>query len=112
MNRDSIWFSLRSKKFRTHMLLANAGLLLGGLFWGWLAAIAGLHLTFHIATLAIMFSMPLCLIWSLDPVDRMWRLAVHESGCNRVDLVGRASNQVRSSPYKTGRRRVDSTQSI
>ena len=76
------------------MLLANAGLLLGGLFWGWLATIAGLHLTFHIATLAIMLSMPLCLNWSLDPVDRMRRLAVRESSCNLVDLVGRDSNQV------------------
>ena len=83
----------RGRANAVYMLLANAGLLLGGLFWGWLATIAGLDLTFHIATLAIMLSMPLCVIWSLDPVDRMWRLAVRESGCNRVDLVGRASNQ-------------------
>ena len=84
----------RGRANAVYMLLANAGLLLGGLFWGWLATIAGLHLTFHFATLSIMLSMPLCLNWSLDPIDRMRRLAVRESSCYLVDLVGRASNQV------------------
>jgi hypothetical protein len=75
------------------MLLASVGLLFGGLLWGWLVTIVGLHITFHIATLAIMLSMPLCVIWSLDPIDRIWRLAVCESGCNWVDLVGGVSKQ-------------------
>ena len=79
----------RGRANAAYMLLANAGLLLGGLFWGWLAASVGLDLTFHTATIAIMVSMPLCLIWSLDPVDRIRRLAVRESGC----LVGCASTQ-------------------
>jgi len=79
----------RGRANAAYMLLANAGLLLGGLFWGWLAASAGLDLTFHTATIAIMVSMPLCLIWSLDPVDRIRRLAVRESGC----LVRCASTQ-------------------
>jgi hypothetical protein len=38
---------------------------------GWLVTVVGLDLTFHIATLAIMLSMPPCVIWSLDPVDRV-----------------------------------------
>ena len=83
----------RGRANAVYMLLANAGLLLGGLFWGWLATIVGLDLTFHIATLAIMLSTPLCVIWSLDAIDRMWRLAMRVSGCNRVDLAGRALNQ-------------------
>ena len=68
------------------MLLANAGLLLGGLFWGWLGTIVGLDLTFHIATLAIMLSTPLCVIWSLDPIDRMWRLAMRVFLAKHLEL--------------------------
>jgi MFS family permease len=83
----------RGRANAVYMLLSNAGLLLGGLFWGWLAAIMGLNITFHIATLAIMFSMPLCVVWSLDPVERMWRLAVRVSGGDRGSLVGRASKE-------------------
>jgi len=83
----------RGRANAVYMLLANVGLLFGGLFWGWLVTIVGLDLTFHIATLAIMLSMPLCVIWSLDPADWMWRLAVCESDCNRIDPVGSVSNQ-------------------
>jgi MFS family permease len=36
----------RGRANAVYMLLANAGLLSGGLFWGWTATIAGLHLTF------------------------------------------------------------------
>ena len=61
----------RGRANAIYMLLANVGLLFGGIFWGWLAIIMGLDLTFHIATLAIMLSMPLCVIWSVDPVDRV-----------------------------------------
>jgi len=61
----------RGRASAIYMLLANVGLLFGGIFWGWLAIIMGLDLTFHIATLAIMLSMPLCVIWSVDPVDRV-----------------------------------------
>ena len=63
------------------------------LFWGWVAAIAGLDITFHVATLAIMLSMPLCVVWSLDPVERMWWRAVRVSGGDRGSLVGRASKE-------------------
>jgi MFS family permease len=83
----------RGRANAVYMLLASVGLLFGGLLWGWLVTIVGLHITFHIATLAIMLSMPLCVIWSLDPIDRIWRLAVCESGCNWVDLVGGVSKQ-------------------
>ncbi len=83
----------RGRANAVYMLLSNAGLLLGGLFWGWMATIAGLDLTFHIATLAIMFSMPLCVVWSLDPIERMWRHAVRASGGDRGSLVGRAPKE-------------------
>jgi hypothetical protein len=89
----------RGRANAVYMLLANVGLLFGGLFWGWLATIVGVHLTFHIATLAIMLSMPLCVIWSLDPADGMWRLDVCESGCNWEDHVGRVSNQAMQATF-------------
>ena len=89
----------RGRANAVYMVLANVGLLFGGLFWGWLATIAGLDLTFHIATLAIMLSMPLCVIWSLDPVDGMWRLALCESGCNWVHNVGRFSNRAMQATF-------------
>jgi MFS family permease len=83
----------RGRANAVYMLLSSAGLLLGGLFWGWVSTIVGLDITFHIATLAIMFSMPLCVVWSLDPIERMWRLAVRLSGAEGGHLVVRAARE-------------------
>src|SRR5262249_57399024 len=47
----------RGRANSVYMLLANVGLLLGGIFWGSLATFVGLDLTFHIATIAVMLSM-------------------------------------------------------